>query len=406
MPSQYFGPPPITPFDMRHMANTLPDYSQPPYNQAQQMHQFTQAPTLDPSYAYSSPPNHQFASQIAGQYMQQFPQNMSSQSRSFSGYNTSMGGTTADLQTRGQMYTPQQHFSYNNSMPQQPQYTNFQGHQPSPYSLMPASSYQHRVGAHYQMPRLQVESAQGTYGMQMYSQSPQGKKFAKQFTFQRSNSEQVLRRNSSNSSLQTSSSTLRGPPRKPRQSGHALWVGNLPPGTQIMDLKDHFAREATEDIESVFLISKSNCAFVNYKTEESCVAAMTRFHDSRFRGARLVCRLRRGSNSGVSPASATTTQPEQKAIQDGSTDGDIPVTSHDQPESSTAASAIVSTLPMEKIAKEKFFIIKSLTLEDLERSVNSGIWATQGHNEQNLNLAFRVSDQGHIMKPTNIITDC
>lgn len=406
MPSQYFGPPPITPFDMRHMANTLPDYSQPRYNQPQQMHQFTQAPTLDPSYAYSSPPNHQFASQIAGQYMQQFPQNMSSQSRSFSGYNTSMGGTTADLQTRGQMYAPQQHFSYNNSMPQQPQYTNFQGHQPSPYSLMPASSYQHRVGAHYQMPRLQVESAQGTYGMQMYSQSPQGKKFAKQFTFRRSNSEQVLRRNSSNSSLQTSSSTLRGPPRKPRQSGHALWVGNLPPGTQIMDLKDHFAREATEDIESVFLISKSNCAFVNYKTEESCVAAMTRFHDSRFRGARLVCRLRRGSNSGVSPASATTTQPEQKAIQDGSTDGDIPVASHDQQEPSTVASAIVSTLPMEKIAKEKFFIIKSLTLEDLERSVNSGIWATQGHNEQNLNLAFRVRDQGHILKPTNIITDC
>src|ERR1700759_1167771 len=110
--------------------------------------------------------------------------------------------------------------------------------------------------------------------------------------------ETAVRRTSSNSSLQAS--TIRGPPRKPKQSGHALWVGNLPPGTHIIDLKDHFARNATNDIESVFLISKSNCAFVNYKTETSCAAAMSRFHDSRFQGVRLVCRLRRGSASAAS----------------------------------------------------------------------------------------------------------
>ena len=75
------------------------------------------------------------------------------------------------------------------------------------------------------------------------------------------------------------SSIPRGPPRKPKQSGHALWVGNLPPGTTIVALKDHFSRDATKDIESLFLISKSNCAFVNYRTEASCTAAMHRFHD-------------------------------------------------------------------------------------------------------------------------------
>ncbi|KAJ4344455.1 uncharacterized protein N0V89_012197 [Didymosphaeria variabile] len=65
------------------------------------------------------------------------------------------------------------------------------------------------------------------------------------------------------------SSIPRGPPRKPKQSGHALWVGNLPPGTTVIALKDHFSRDATKDIESLFLISKSNCAFVNYRTETS-----------------------------------------------------------------------------------------------------------------------------------------
>ncbi len=42
-------------------------------------------------------------------------------------------------------------------------------------------------------------------------------------------------------------------------------------------------------------------------------------------------------------------------------------------------------------AAEKFFIVKSLTLQDLEQSVRNGIWATQSHNEQILNKAFEVS---------------
>lgn len=198
------------------------------------------------------------------------------------------------------------------------------------------------------------------------------------------------RRTSSSSSL-PASSTLRGPPRKPKQSGHALWVGNLPPGTQIVDLKDHFSREATEDIESVFLISKSNCAFVNYKTEEACAAAMTRFHDSRFRGVRLVCRLRRGSNAAASPAS-TAVQPD---LGQGAPLADL---TNEAAPSTTATSASSDAVPIttpksspEKLAREKFFIVKSLTVEDLERAVTSGIWATQAHNEDNLNAAFEVS---------------
>lgn len=40
--------------------------------------------------------------------------------------------------------------------------------------------------------------------------------------------------------------------------------------------------------------------------------------------------------------------------------------------------------------KEKFFIVKSLTVEDLELSVRNGIWATQAHNETALNKAYEV----------------
>lgn len=161
-----------------------------------------------------------------------------------------------------------------------------------------------------------------------------------------------------------------------------------------MALKDHFSRDATKDIESLFLISKSNCAFVNYRTEESCTAAMHRFHDSRFNGVRLVCRLRRSS----APASGVPTAPsamigQQKntsrpatPVQDGLLDdlegGAVELPVHKSAQDDEASANVAS----------KYFIVKSLTLQDLELSVRNGIWATQSHNEDVLNKAFRVSN--------------
>lgn len=166
-------------------------------------------------------------------------------------------------------------------------------------------------------------------------------------------------------------------------------MGNLPPGTHIIDLKDHLARDATEDIQSVFLISKSNCAFVNYKTPQSCAAAMTRFHESRFEGMRLVCRLRRGS----SPV-ATTPEFSRSSSKDT-----IQVRSDSSHENALQSpnvvdEQVVSSAPAKlpaKLVKEKFFIVKSLTQEDIDRAVTTSTWATQSQNEQNFNLAFNVS---------------
>ncbi|EPS42715.1 hypothetical protein H072_3302 [Dactylellina haptotyla CBS 200.50] len=189
----------------------------------------------------------------------------------------------------------------------------------------------------------------------------------------------------------------RGPPRKPRQSGHALWVGNLPPGTTISALKDYFA---TDQIESVFLISKSNCAFVNYKTETACAEAMTKFHDSRFQGVRLVCRLRRNSSPGDILESEG--QVEPPAIAPMQEVPEAPVTVSDEVETEPEAEA--STKPNDastKKAKERFFIVKSLTLEDLDTSVSNGIWATQTHNEPALNDAYLSTENVYLIFSAN-----
>ncbi|KAI4278443.1 MAG: hypothetical protein LQ337_000996 [Flavoplaca oasis] len=208
----------------------------------------------------------------------------------------------------------------------------------------------------------------------------------------------------STSKLTTGSipSSPRGPPRKPKQSGHALWVGNLPSGTQIVNLKDHFSHEATKTIESVFLISKSNCAFVNYRSDEACAAAMSRFHDSRFQGVRLVCRLRRG---GPGPASGIPTGPATLIPAIAASQSAIESIRQNR-EVSSRAEAIAQeddSTQGQTPAKgsNKYFIMKSLTIEDMELSIRNSIWATQAHNEEALNKAFETAENVYLVFSAN-----
>lgn len=160
----------------------------------------------------------------------------------------------------------------------------------------------------------------------------------------------------------------------------------------MVDLKDYFSRDARNDIESVFLISKSNCAFVNYRTEQACNEAMTRFHDSRFQNTRLVCRLRRNS-AGSSIVGVAVQSPDPSADQSAQASGD---------EGEEACAESIKSPPIgpsgarassRETGRDRIFIVKSLTVEDLDLSVRNGIWATQSHNETALNQAFEVCGQ-------------
>jgi len=116
-----------------------------------------------------------------------------------------------------------------------------------------------------------------------------------------------------------------------------------------------------------------------------------------FKNVRLVCRLRKSSParaptlgsvssstvsstqtlvSDVSPPASVTPLPEKTM------DGGEPQSAGDTPLSS-------STLPAQT-PTNRYFIMKSLTKEDLAWSLNNKVWATQPHNESILNDAFKV----------------
>ena len=188
------------------------------------------------------------------------------------------------------------------------------------------------------------------------------------------------------------------------RTGHAIWIGNLPPQTGLMSLVHHVCQE-TEGLESLFLISKSNCAFANYNGEEVCAAAQRKLHDSLFSGVRLVSRLRKSTVEG--PAGVTApTGPAASAAQvigaaqeAGVSRGGSHETKEHEGVPSTPSAAVLETEATAALRpnsgapplKDRFFVLKSLTVEDLELSARTSIWATQSHNEEVLNSAFQVS---------------
>jgi hypothetical protein len=193
----------------------------------------------------------------------------------------------------------------------------------------------------------------------------------------------------------------RGPPRKPKQSGHALWVGNLPRNTTVWALKDHFSQDFTRDIESLFLISKSSCAFVNYRSEGACKRARQKFHDSWFEGVRLVCRLRKDSadTSDVPTGPAVITDDRSSKV--SSSIFSVENNTDNPRDAEVVEPSVPEDKPQALREPEQFFIIKSLTLQDLEQSVRNGIWATQSHNEKAFNMAFDSADNVYLIFSAN-----
>lgn len=184
--------------------------------------------------------------------------------------------------------------------------------------------------------------------------------------------------------------------------GHAIWIGNLPPQTDLMSLVRHVCSE-TPGLESLFLISKSNCAFANFHDEKTCIAAQQQLHDSKFQSVRLVSRLRKstveGSAGQTAPTGPASTTPAVQVLPEAKGQSEL---ADKNTHSSTYAEVEqqndhanheqIPTQTLDRVfQRDRFFVLKSLTVEDLELSVQNGVWATQSHNEEILNRAFEVS---------------
>ncbi|ESZ98888.1 hypothetical protein SBOR_0746 [Sclerotinia borealis F-4128] len=360
-------------FNMTKLGATLPDIPYQNYGQG-----FPQSPGAAPPFVYQT--------QYANQAVLSSPPTASSYTTP---YQTPYG-----MYPLNQQIQPQHmHMPTNNT-----QFYVGQGYLGQPQSHLTGSQYYIQPGSFAQQGQIYTGNQMGVQYPHRGSFSGEIRPVPQQRNDLFVNVTGQAGRSNSAASSPSQSSVVRGPPRKPRQSGHAIWIGNLPPQTDLMSLVLHVCKE-TVGLESLFLISKSNCAFANFKDETACVAAQLKIHDSRFQTVRLVSRLRKasvGTVGGVSvptgPAALAPPQPSQNPS---------PVSENEKASKEADERTHDPDMESSPPPKDKFFVVKSLTVEDLELSVRNGIWATQTHNEEALNKAYRTADNVYLIFSAN-----
>ncbi|CAK5283840.1 unnamed protein product [Mycena citricolor] len=181
------------------------------------------------------------------------------------------------------------------------------------------------------------------------------------------------------------------------RSQWAMWMGNVPKHADEHDLQTFIAAQNPDHgVLSVFLISKSSCAFVNFASEAHLNDAIKQCNGKHLgpdwtRGPPLVCRVRTlnddlwtgvGGQRGVGLHRQWINS--RIAARDGIGDADSP---------SAASDASTTSSFFEKHFPRRFFVLKSQTREELDRCVEDGVWFIQTHNGAVLDRAFRTSDE-------------
>ncbi|KAJ7790719.1 YT521-B-like domain-containing protein [Mycena leptocephala] len=206
------------------------------------------------------------------------------------------------------------------------------------------------------------------------------------------------------------------------RSDWVMWVGNVPRDAGHDEMWRFFTEGASSvahghGILSIFLVARSTCAFVNYSSSAALSAAIAQFDGVPLRagytGRALECRTRHGDDdlragvggqrgvgmhdcwmkdrrrewldaeSGAHSKSERDTDKDQDAA---TFEASGSASLGSEPDStSTSSSMLARHFP------QRFFILKSLTREDLDLSVRTGVWATQRHNEGILDRAFRTA---------------
>lgn len=263
-------------------------------------------------------------------------------------------------------------------------------------------------------------------------------------------------------------------PQQGPRSEWVLWCGNVPQDATVEELWEVFSRltpheyrrwlalpegqehaaeltSTDDDIEehgvlSIFIISRSNCAFINYASLPHLDRAVKYFHGKQVRPLdarcpKLVCRVRKKDDEAQAGVAGQRgrgihvawlkQQRELERANDAANGEPVSKESPFQPSpieplspppprdappqvaagltsaasySSSGSASYASTnssLFRHPAFRHRFFILKSLRTDDLDRSIETGYWATQPHNEAVLDQAYRNSEAVYLIFGVN-----
>ena len=412
----------------------LPQYHQPRYYDPTQSYQ---PPPIDHSYSYSSP-HAQFPSydnsNFVGNQMQQYPAQLRSQPH---GYARTEQGTQTygqDGELSGQQPNSQYQDLYAGSSMSSPngmtgQYSAQQSYYGRDGGLMMSNG-----SFDFQQNRQPSNSSYSPQGPaystlpsrpppQSFQSTPQPPRHPNDRANQdTSDPNSTMSDRATTRQQQQERKRLSTLPKPPTHSPFAMWCGNVPSDCTEGEIFTYFTTRSSPSsdpdittdtdvdlnipgVESIHLISRSNCCFVNYRSDihlQHAIAttngASLRPDDWRLRP--LVCRVRKGDDDstksgvgaqrlgGLHHGYVADKQNTSPVVEDNKRLSAAEKVSEKETRSwsnSTTSSFLSQHFPT------RYFILKAKNEQDLQISVETGLWTTQLHN--NVSLSFSTFDK-------------
>ena len=201
-------------------------------------------------------------------------------------------------------------------------------------------------------------------------------------------------------------------PKPPTHSPFALWCGNVPSDCTEGEIFTFFTTRSPPSsdpdlpidseldlnvpgVESIHLISRSNCCFVNYRSDVHLQHAIATTNGSSLRPEDwrlrpLVCRVRKGADDskggvgqqrlgGLHVGYVANKLNPSPVVEDKKrlTAGEM---SSDSEKGSRKWSNSTTSSFLSQHFTTRYFILKARNEQDLQHSVETGLWTTQLHN--------------------------
>ncbi|EXJ62237.1 hypothetical protein A1O7_02670 [Cladophialophora yegresii CBS 114405] len=198
--------------------------------------------------------------------------------------------------------------------------------------------------------------------------------------------------------FQRASPQTSSPPNGPTGRGeNALWVGNIPSNTTVMRLRDYFsnAMPSQHDLLSISYNPDARYAFVNFRTDSARMLAIQQAAYHLLDGKRLDCRIRQNGSSRSTKVNygLDSGRPSQSI----SISSDAPSTLRHKVEEMLHFPEADSS----QYGKEKYYILKSYSLETLYQSLASGLWHVPKRHVERLNNAFQTASKVYLIFSVN-----
>ncbi|KAL2395271.1 hypothetical protein ABEF93_003097 [Exophiala dermatitidis] len=161
-----------------------------------------------------------------------------------------------------------------------------------------------------------------------------------------------------------------------------------------MSLRDYFSEAAGQDLLSISYNPDAKYAFVNFSTESARLRAIEHAASQLFEGRRLDCRIRQDATSRSTKVNYGLKQMDKRSI----------AISCEHPNDPLQDAEQLSHFPeadRSQFGKEKYFIIKSGSLDALSQSLESGQWFIPNRHVKRLNHAFQTAERVYFIFSVN-----